>query len=69
MSFTIVEREAFGIFFRNKIKFFIFYFVFLGKMSKTTSLIDTESLKNLDASQAYVDKDGVFDCILNKVNK
>jgi hypothetical protein len=38
-------------------------------MSKTTSLIDTESLKNLDASQAYADNDGVFDCILNKVNK
>jgi len=69
LSFTIVEREAFGIFFRNKIKFFIFFFVFLGKMSKTTSLIDTESLKNLDASQAYAENDGVFDCILNKVNK
>ncbi len=67
MSFTIVEKEVFGIFFRNKIKFFIF--VFLGKMSKTISLIDTESLKNLDASQAYADNDGVFDCILNKVNK
>ncbi|CAF4483094.1 unnamed protein product [Rotaria sp. Silwood2] len=35
-------------------------------MSNTTSLIDKESLKNLDASQAYADNDGVFDCILNK---
>ncbi|CAM4811475.1 unnamed protein product [Rotaria magnacalcarata] len=35
-------------------------------MTNTTSLIDKESLKNLDASQAYADNDGVFDCILNK---
>ncbi|CAF4947734.1 unnamed protein product, partial [Rotaria sp. Silwood1] len=37
------------------------------KMSKTTSLIGKESLKNLDAShEAYADNDGVFHCILNK---
>ncbi|CAF3741378.1 unnamed protein product [Rotaria sp. Silwood1] len=36
-------------------------------MSKTTSLIGKESLKNLDAShEAYADNDGVFHCILNK---
>ncbi|CAM4801957.1 unnamed protein product [Rotaria magnacalcarata] len=35
-------------------------------MRNTTSLNDKESLKNLDASQAHADNDGVFDCILNK---
>jgi hypothetical protein len=38
-------------------------------MTAATSLLDKESLKNLDASHAYPDNDGVFDCTLIDVSK
>jgi hypothetical protein len=38
-------------------------------MVTAASLLDKESLKNLDASHAYSDHEGVFDCTLIDVSK